>query len=104
MQMLPPTVAAFQILKEARSERQQVRSRGAAIHAAGATKRSSSTMRQVAAMSRPSAGELRAAIDAAIPPSAYLDDVHGAPAYRRHLTYYYAEQIRRELAGEGESA
>ena len=37
MQMLPPTVAAFQILKEASSERQQVRSSGAAIHAAGAS-------------------------------------------------------------------
>jgi CO/xanthine dehydrogenase FAD-binding subunit len=46
----------------------------------------------------PSAGDLRAAIDAAIPESAYLDDVHGSPAYRRHLTYYYAEQIRGELA------
>ena len=52
----------------------------------------------------PSAGELRAAIDAAIPASAYLDDVHGAPAYRRHLTYYYAEQIRSELAGQGDVA
>jgi CO/xanthine dehydrogenase FAD-binding subunit len=52
----------------------------------------------------PSAGELRAAIDAAIPESAYLDDVHGAPAYRRHLTYYYAEQIRTELAGQGDVA
>ena len=47
----------------------------------------------------PAAGELRAAIDAAIPDDAYLDDVHGTPAYRRHLTYYYAEQIRRELMG-----
>ena len=46
----------------------------------------------------PSAADLRAAIDAAIPQSAYLDDVHGSPAYRRHLTYYYAEQIRGELA------
>src|SRR5215471_17903045 len=42
----------------------------------------------------PSAADLKAAIDAAIPESAYLDDVHGSPAYRRHLTYYYAEQIR----------
>ena len=50
----------------------------------------------------PSAADLRAAIDAAIPESAYLDDVHGSPAYRRHLTYYYAEQIRGELAGRGE--
>jgi hypothetical protein len=25
--------------------------------------------------------------------------VHGSPAYRRHLTHHYAEQIRAELAG-----
>lgn len=46
----------------------------------------------------PSAGELREAIDAAIGDDLYLDDVHGSPAYRRRLTYYYAEQIRAELA------
>lgn len=45
----------------------------------------------------PSAGDLREAIDAAIPDSLYLDDVHGSPAHRRHLTYHYAEGIRREL-------
>jgi CO/xanthine dehydrogenase FAD-binding subunit len=45
----------------------------------------------------PSAAELRGAIDAAIPDSLYLDDVHGSPAHRRHLTYHYAEQIREEL-------
>src|SRR5262245_529392 len=46
----------------------------------------------------PSAGDLREAIDAAIGDDLYLDDVHGSPAYRRRLTYYYAEQIRAELA------
>ena len=46
----------------------------------------------------PSAAALRDAIDAAIPESLYLDDVHGSPAYRRHVTYYYAEQIRTEFA------
>jgi len=46
----------------------------------------------------PSAAELRAAIDAAIPESLYLDDVHGSPRHRRHLTYHYSEQIRQELA------
>jgi CO/xanthine dehydrogenase FAD-binding subunit len=46
----------------------------------------------------PSSEQLRDAIDAAIPDSLYLDDVHGAPAHRRHLTYYYGEQIRQELS------
>jgi CO/xanthine dehydrogenase FAD-binding subunit len=45
----------------------------------------------------PTSGELRDAIDAAIPDGVYLDDVHGSPAHRRHLTYHYAEQIRQEL-------
>jgi CO/xanthine dehydrogenase FAD-binding subunit len=45
----------------------------------------------------PTAAQLRAAIDAAIPESLYLDDVHGSPSHRRHLTYHYAEQIRQEL-------
>ena len=41
---------------------------------------------------------LRAAIDAAIQPADYYDDPNGTPAYKRHLTYYFAEQIRAELA------
>jgi len=45
----------------------------------------------------PSAAELRHAIDEAVPTNGYFDDVHGSPAYRRRLTYYYAEQIRAEL-------
>ncbi len=45
----------------------------------------------------PSADDLRDAIDAAIPDDLYLDDVHGSPAHRKHLTYHYAEQIRQEL-------
>jgi hypothetical protein len=36
MQMLPPTVAAFQILNDANSESQHSRSSGAAIHSGGA--------------------------------------------------------------------
>ena len=47
----------------------------------------------------PSADELRSQIAASIPDDLYLDDVHGAPAYRKHLTYLYGEEIRRELAG-----
>ena len=31
------------------------------------------------------------------PSRLYLDDVHGSPAHRRHLTYHFAEQIRQEL-------
>jgi len=49
----------------------------------------------------PAAGDVRDAIDAAIPADGYFDDVHGTPRHRRRLTYYYAEQIRAELAGEG---
>jgi len=45
----------------------------------------------------PSADELRRTLDAAIPDSLYFDDVHGSPAYRRHLTYYFGEQIRVEI-------
>jgi CO/xanthine dehydrogenase FAD-binding subunit len=47
----------------------------------------------------PDAGELRAKLQDKIPDSLYLNDVHGAPAYRKHLTCYFAEEIRRELAG-----
>jgi CO/xanthine dehydrogenase FAD-binding subunit len=46
----------------------------------------------------PTAEDLKEAIDNAVPPDLYLDDPHGSPAHRRHLTYYYAEQIREELA------
>jgi CO/xanthine dehydrogenase FAD-binding subunit len=49
----------------------------------------------------PSSEALRNAIAAMIPDDGYFDDVHGSPAYRRHLTYYYAEQIRAELAPHG---
>ena len=49
----------------------------------------------------PSASEIRHAIDEAIPEDGYFADVHGSPAYRRRLTYYYAEQIRQDLAGRG---
>jgi CO/xanthine dehydrogenase FAD-binding subunit len=49
----------------------------------------------------PSAKELRAAIDAAIPPAGYFDDVHGSATYKRHLTYHFAEEIRAELARTG---
>lgn len=41
--------------------------------------------------------DLHAAIDAAIAPELYLDDVHGSPAHRRHLTYHFAQDICEEL-------
>lgn len=46
----------------------------------------------------PAAGELSRAIDEAVPCRMYLDDVHGSPAHRTHLTYYFGEQIRSELS------
>jgi CO/xanthine dehydrogenase FAD-binding subunit len=46
----------------------------------------------------PSAGALRHAIDGAVKEQDWFDDVHGSAPYKRHLTYYYAEQIRAELA------
>lgn len=46
----------------------------------------------------PTADALRSCLDATIPDMLYFDDAHGTPAYRRHLTRYYAEQIRCELA------
>jgi CO/xanthine dehydrogenase FAD-binding subunit len=50
----------------------------------------------------PTAAEMRHAIDKAIPEDGYFDDVHGSPAYRRRLTYHYAEQVREDLARGGE--
>ena len=40
---------------------------------------------------------MREALDVAIPDADYFDDVHGSANYKRHLTYYFAEQIRAEL-------
>lgn len=46
----------------------------------------------------PTAAQLRQAIDAAIPADGYFHDVHGSAPYKRHVTGYFAEEIRRELA------
>ncbi|MGO9108269.1 MAG: FAD binding domain-containing protein [Thermoguttaceae bacterium] len=46
----------------------------------------------------PAAAELKRMIDDAVPLAMYLDDVHGSPPHRKHLTYYFAEQIRSELS------
>ena len=52
----------------------------------------------------PSMPELRSAIGEHIPFDGYFNDVHGSAEYKRHLTYYFAEQIRAELARPGASA
>ena len=46
----------------------------------------------------PSAAELQKALDEKLSPNGYFDDVHGSAPYKRHVTYYLAEQIRAELA------
>lgn len=46
----------------------------------------------------PSAAELRQAIDDRLPPDAWFADVHGSAPYKRHVTFYLAEQIRAELS------
>ena len=46
----------------------------------------------------PSAAELRRAIDQKIPADGWFSDVHGSPTYKAHITYFFAEQIRAELA------
>jgi CO/xanthine dehydrogenase FAD-binding subunit len=53
---------------------------------------------QLCFKSVPSDKEVRDAIDKAVPFELYLDDTHGSPAHRQHLTYYFAEQIRQELS------
>jgi CO/xanthine dehydrogenase FAD-binding subunit len=52
----------------------------------------------------PSAVELRRAIAERIPADGYFHDVHGSAAYKQHLTYHFAEEIRSELAGPGAHA
>jgi len=48
----------------------------------------------------PTAVELSHAIEANVAETDWFDDVHGSAAYKRHLAYYYAEQIRAELAAQ----
>ncbi|MEJ2625846.1 MAG: FAD binding domain-containing protein [Pseudolabrys sp.] len=45
----------------------------------------------------PGASELRAAIESTIPVDGWYDDVHGSPAWRRHMSLHFAEEIRREF-------
>jgi CO/xanthine dehydrogenase FAD-binding subunit len=41
---------------------------------------------------------LKQALDDAIPAEGWFDDVNGTPAYKRHVTCHFAEEIRAELA------
>ncbi len=49
----------------------------------------------------PTRAALHAKLEAEIPQELYYDDIHGAPAWRRHVTLHFAEEIRGELAGNG---
>jgi len=49
----------------------------------------------------PSRTVLREKLEAEIPQERYYTDVHGTPAWRRHVTAQFAEEIRGELAGHG---
>ncbi|MFJ3172347.1 FAD binding domain-containing protein [Streptomyces roseus] len=45
----------------------------------------------------PTAAALREAIDTAVRPDEWFDDIHGLPDWRRHMALRLAEEIRREL-------
>ena len=47
----------------------------------------------------PAPDELRRAIGQRIPDALYHTDVHGKPAWRKHMTLRLAEEIRAELTG-----
>ncbi|KUM33652.1 FAD binding domain-containing protein [Arthrobacter sp. EPSL27] len=51
----------------------------------------------------PTAADLAAALDAAIPDGLYHDDIHGLPAWRKDMTYRLAEEIRAELAAPADT-
>lgn len=48
----------------------------------------------------PGAASLREAIGRRVADDGFFDDVNGTPAYKRHLTYVFAEQIRTELGAQ----
>jgi CO/xanthine dehydrogenase FAD-binding subunit len=54
---------------------------------------------QIPFAAMPAASELREAILHHIPEGLYHDDVHGKPAWRKHMTLRLAEEIRGELQG-----
>lgn len=47
----------------------------------------------------PSADALHENLAALVPDGLWYDDLHGAPAWRAHVTRLFAEEIRRELHG-----
>jgi CO/xanthine dehydrogenase FAD-binding subunit len=47
----------------------------------------------------PSARALRDRIESEIQSDDFFDDVHGAPAWRRHMTLQFADEILHELSG-----
>jgi len=55
--------------------------------------------RFVAMVIKVSVEELREALLHHIPDALYHDDVHGKPAWRKHMTLRLAEEIRAELQG-----
>ncbi|MBC3841315.1 FAD-binding molybdopterin dehydrogenase [Streptacidiphilus sp. 4-A2] len=48
----------------------------------------------------PNADAVREAVEYGIRPEEYFDDIHGLPEWRRHMTFRFAEEIRRELLEE----
>jgi CO/xanthine dehydrogenase FAD-binding subunit len=52
----------------------------------------------------PSCTMLRERLESEIPQENYYDDIHGDPAWRRHVTLQFAEEIRGELADNSTSA
>jgi len=60
-----------------------------------------STVRPVrlAFAAMPSTADLREAILQGVPDELYHDDLHGKPAWRKHMTLRLAEEIRGELQG-----
>ncbi|MFE7583141.1 FAD binding domain-containing protein [Streptomyces gardneri] len=47
----------------------------------------------------PDADGLRRAVEAAVAPDDWFDDIHGLPEWRRHMGLRLAEEVRRELTG-----
>ncbi|MFI7136077.1 FAD binding domain-containing protein [Nonomuraea sp. NPDC050153] len=45
----------------------------------------------------PAAEALREALDSAVADDEWFDDLHGLPEWRRHMTFRFAEEIRRGL-------
>lgn len=49
----------------------------------------------------PDRAGLRDAVDSTVGADDWFDDIHGLPAWRRHMALRFAEEIRRELTAEG---